>query len=818
MARVEGTYPTPTKGVSTLAPRNRAVGQASLQENFRSDPVHKLTRRPPLRWVTSLAESTQSAGTNPLVHDMKQHLYIRDGVEYRIIVYRTGNTFMYVDNVLVSDVPLELGTLDPNDLRITTIGHTSYILDTSSVVAMGPQTDETLLVQPLHLNIVNALNYSETITIRLNWSDNGTATSTGVSYTSLAVGTDGADDSRATGTVATALADLIEELPGLHAVALSSSVMVTATSSTASAVQGTATTGQGDRSVAVINKVIDSTDGLPLYAVPGTIVTVQKNPDTNKGTFYLRASPTDVMVTVETDPNAYTLHAVVWTETRKPTEPYAFVTNTLPRIITYDETTNTAELDTTGWKERRTGDDDSCPVPEFVGGRINDISYFQNRLVFLSDNQVFMTETDDVRNWWKASAVQLLVTDPVSIASTDTSVDTLRHMIMHNRDLLVLSGNKQFKIVGDTAVTPQTAALSLTTSYVVDTTCPPVSMGNSIYYPIAQGDSVGIHAYSGQRETSQDFATAITHHVLGYLPGQCVELIASPNLEMLVARVSGSLPNELFIYEQFTSDSGEIKQKAWSKWVLPYDFPTRILHMAFNGTKLLLTCREGVRGAVSIVAKEIELYSRVATSTDNVLLDNYYECEIAANGVSTTVLPAYFPNPGDDVAVMVLGDGTDYPLTTRPNDSWSLVATTGGWFPTFDRPVASGTSTVVIGTPYKSAYRPTRPYVRTSDGIVTTADRIRIAKFKLSIVDTAEVSMDIISDYASYDTQLFNGRVLGGILNRVGEVPLVTRDIEFSYSQDADYAEAEFFTESHLPLTIAGISWNGQYNKTSRNI
>jgi hypothetical protein len=46
--RIEGTYKTPIHGISTLAPRNRADGQAELQVNLRSDPVQKLTRRPSL--------------------------------------------------------------------------------------------------------------------------------------------------------------------------------------------------------------------------------------------------------------------------------------------------------------------------------------------------------------------------------------------------------------------------------------------------------------------------------------------------------------------------------------------------------------------------------------------------------------------------------------------------------------------------------------------------------------------------------------------------------------------------------------------------
>ena len=95
------------------------------------------------------------------------------------------------------------------------------------------------------------------------------------------------------------------------------------------------------------------------------------------------------------------------------------------------------------------------------------------------------------------------------------------------------------------------------------------------------------------------------------------------------------------------------------------------------------------------------------------------------------------------------------------------------------------------------------------------SDRVRVARWHLNVVDTHEVTMRIDSDYVQLDDQLFQGRVVGRNGNIIGEKTAYTGDVTFSYSQDASLAKVEFRTEGYLGLTIAGISWDGQYYKTS---
>ena len=89
------------------------------------------------------------------------------------------------------------------------------------------------------------------------------------------------------------------------------------------------------------------------------------------------------------------------------------------------------------------------------------MGHFQNRLVFLSGGMVYMTETDDYANWFRASATKLLVTDPVGIGSSAVDTQNIEHISSHNRDLLLVSPNGQFKIDGNSAVSKYAKSILL---------------------------------------------------------------------------------------------------------------------------------------------------------------------------------------------------------------------------------------------------------------------------------------------------------------------------------------------------------------------
>lgn len=828
--RIESSYPTPIHGVSTLAPRNRAKGHAGRQVNFRSDPVNKLVKRPPMKWVAPLLVGNSD--------DILYHSYERDNVTYRYILNKvTSDLHIYIDETLWGTLSTPTGYVGDN-MVAQTVDHETFFVNTDKVVTMKADTDAATIQKVSHVNVISALNYGETVFINITKS-NGLRY--WVSYTIPDLGStpdyDTADKARATQEVALNLAALINGggshdirranpdfptdhyndanwnltcreythnglnqnfdpgasicnpyylqypgISGLSAISLGSTVAVWQDDGV-DWVELEVETGQGDRSCVAINSVIENTDGLPLYAAVGTRITVKPDPTTDKGTYYLQAERT------APQPSGEILEEVVWSESRDPEEPYALNETTMPFSCKFDGI-NTFTVDTIPFKDRQNGDDDSVPQPDFVGKTITNIGYFQKRLVFISENNVIMSEADDELNFWKQSAVQLLVNDTVSVASSAVAVDKLSHILPHNRDLLVITSNGQFKIDGTSGITPETISMALTTKYECQVTVPPVTMGNSVFFPIDYGESTGLQEYTGERDTNQDFASPLTHHVIGYMPGKAKLLTASPNLEMIAMVTEGAAQNQLYIYEQYTDDTGKRSQRSWSTWEL--SGTTEILNIEFRNDRLTLIVRENG----NVVLKEIDMYSRVSTGVNEVYLDDLVK--IPTDGLTATLDQDY----NTSGIIVVQGDNTDYELN-------KINFTLNNNIITLDEDISAGH--VYVGKTYESVYKPTRPFKYDDAGIAVTTDRVRIAKYILSLVETNEIKMRIISNYYETDDQVFNSRFVGELNNIIGTIPFHTGDVKFSFSQDVDLAEAEFYSDNWLGCTIAGISWEGQY-------
>lgn len=836
--RIEQSYPSPVHGISTLAPRTRPQGYASRQVNFRSDPVNKLTRRPPSLYRSLIAEVTDPLNT-------EYHSYYRGGHEFGFVVDKaTGLIYCTKDDVVLNTV--DLGEYTGDNIGLFTIGHDTYVLNRDKIVEISPETDSASVRKITHINVTSALNYSETVQVNIIRQGVDGPVVDSVSYTIPDLGTtspdyDAADRARATKQVALELAALINGsagappsqvvpnpdydptaddydkycvhalkvlvnggyppnnnydptrsickpfrdqvagIEGIGAMALGSTVAIWDEEfDEQNWIQVEIEAGQGDRTTVAINQVVESTDGLPLYAVVGTRITVRPDPTTDKGIYYLQAER------IADNPSGMMLEEVVWSEDRNPNEPYAFDNTTMPHKIVFEDDVFT--LVQVNYAQRKAGDDNSTPFPEFVGKSIQSIGYFQKRLVVVAENAVYMTETEKLGNWFKKSAIKLLVTDTLSVTTSELGTDVILHLVPHNRDLLCITSNSQFKISGSSAITPETVSMPLTTKYECQVSVAPVAIGNSVYFPIDYGDSTGIQEYTGEKDTSQDFAAPITNHIIGYLTGKARLLVSSPNLEMLAMTTTTSAANTIFIYEQYTEATGKRSQAAWSEWVLSID--ETVVDMRFRKNELVVLVAKGN----NLIVKALPMYTRVTTSALDVFLDDMLLLD--TDGASVDVPSTY----NTDSCVVVRGSGTK-------NELWKVNYVRVGDTLVFEENIGEGT--VYVGKTFTSEYEPTRPFKYNEDGTVITTDRVRVGKWILSLVETHELTMVKNSDYADKTEVVFESRFVNQY--RLGTISAYTGDWKFSFNEDAELATATFKTDSYLGCTIAGVSWEGQY-------
>jgi hypothetical protein len=790
--RASGEYPSPVHGVSTMPSSTVLYGYAKLQENLRSDPIEKLKRRPPLMHEGILSEVG--------VGDETRHVFTRNGVEHEVIVREDGTVVGMIDNVIqttVGDLSPYVVAGDGSDIDLVTINDTTFALNRNKVVLMDPKTDQTEgeYLKVSYINVLTALNYGEVITLSIKDAA-GTVIQT-VTHTVPNIGSDltnydAADRARATAAVATALFNAVNAslVNKFHK---SSTLSVSALTDEHITLE--VESGQGTQSVVAINKVNSKTDGLPLFAVVGSLVEINPDPNTEKGAYFLKATRiAEVAAEVEG------LEEVVWAEGRDPEQEYALNPETMPYTILFDDeggvTVGQPEL---GWEERSAGNNLSVKVPKFVNKTIKRLGYMQSRLLVLTGSNCVTTRVDDIFNFWKASSIKLLVTDPVSVASNAVNIDTLEHLLPHNKDMLITGANAQFKISGASRLSPETGSLALTTSIEVDTLAKPVAMGNSIFFPTREGSNAGIVEYTGEKDTDQDKGKSVTDHVAGLLQGRITKMVANSTNEMLLVQTDGSPKNVLFVYEQFTNAKGEKKQQSWSKWIFQEGLDIMDINLEFNKLSVVSLLNGKLwKHAVYIESK------RATESNTTIYLDN--QVLLDTDGTTVT-LPDNYDWDGSNIVVR--GVGCDLPLFQV-----GYIYNAGEHTLTLAEDVSNGE--VHVGLLTQARYQPYRPYRRNKDGKVQTEEKIRVSNVFIEVSDSYGVSVEVESKFYNANRMLFSSEFVGQTL--VGVKEPFTGVYNYPFMKDADLAEILITTDGYLGLTITNLRWRGQYTRLTSTI
>ncbi len=118
------------------------------------------------------------------------------------------------------------------------------------------------------------------------------------------------------------------------------------------------------------------------------------------------------------------------------------------------------------YTKRDVGDDNTNPVPSFIGSTLEKMLFFRNRLVVLSKGNVILSKTNDFFNFFSTTAMSESTADPIDIQASSTFPTTLHDGIEVNSGLLIFSSNQQFMLTTDSdALTPSTAKINFLCSY-----------------------------------------------------------------------------------------------------------------------------------------------------------------------------------------------------------------------------------------------------------------------------------------------------------------------------------------------------------------
>ena len=221
-----------------------------------------------------------------------------------------------------------------------------------------------------------------------------------------------------------------------------------------------------------------------------------------------------------------------YVETIKPNINYELDYATMPHLL-IRQPNGSFTFEQGNWGDRAVGDENSIPTPSFVGSKFSDVFFFQNRLGFLSGENVNLSRVSEYFDFFGKTARTLLDDDPIDVAASHTKVSVLKHAIPFDRKLLLFSDQTQFIFKGGDFLTPKNSSIVQTTEYEASTTAKPAAAGNVVYFPATRGGFTSIREYYVIDDSDRSDATDVTAHVSKYIPDGVYDMVASTTENVL---------------------------------------------------------------------------------------------------------------------------------------------------------------------------------------------------------------------------------------------------------------------------------------------
>ena len=234
------------------------------------------------------------------------------------------------------------------------------------------------------------------------------------------------------------------------------------------------------------------------------------------------------------------------------------------------------------WKNREVGDSETNPMPSFVGFPIDSISFFKNRLIFTSRQNVVCSQAGDYFHFFNNTVITIVDSDPIDLSASSLKPIRLKRTVPVPRGLLLFADNAQYMLETTTeAFGPKTAEVNLLSSYSQSDTISPVDIGPS-YVFIEQGDKtttvyeMDIRDNVGGKPVIQEITKPIPY----YIPASIKQLRVS-QAASIFCLLSEQDPSALYFYRFF---NGENRISAWFRWTVPgtiesFDFDQDIMYI-----------------------------------------------------------------------------------------------------------------------------------------------------------------------------------------------------------------------------------------------
>jgi hypothetical protein len=464
------------------------------------------------------------------------------------------------------------------------------------------------------------------------------------------------------------------------------------------------------------------------------------------------------------------------------------------------------------WKPRDVGDITTNPMPSFVGNTIDGISFFKNRIIFTSRQNVICSQAGDYFNFFASTVITIIDSDPIDLSASSSKPIKFQHLLPIPRAGLLLFGDNAQYILETTteAFAPKTAEINRLSSFSLTDTISPIDVGPS-YMFVEQGDkATAVYEMNiGDNVGGKPVVQELTRPLPYYIPAAIKNLKASQSANTF-ALLSKQDLKSIYLYRFFSA--GDTRYSAWFRWTLPgtvesFDFDQDIMYIVTKqGSNYILN-------TVSLLTETPSQSLLFEGEYLDVRLDYFdYNPVLVYKSATDTTRVCFkdgFDNSEEQAVLMYLDPAIAGSFEEQTLQYDATAPTGQKYYLEVDG--NQTTSKFAIGYKYEAtAELPAFYYVK-AEGNKDTINVPRISRLKINSYNSgpyrALVTADGRDDFSLSLPQIQANNYLADniplVRNAQSTVPILAKGDQFNFSLIAD---------SPFPTAFTSVTWEGTYN------
>ena len=463
------------------------------------------------------------------------------------------------------------------------------------------------------------------------------------------------------------------------------------------------------------------------------------------------------------------------------------------------------------WKYRDVGDATTNPMPSFVGFPIDTISFYKNRIVFASRQNVICSQAGDYFNFFASTVITIVDSDPIDISASSLKPIRLKYAIPTQTSLLLFGDNAQYILTTTTeAFSPKTAEINLLSSFSQTDRVAPIDIGSS-YLFLEEGDKASSVYEMLPKGTDKPDTIELTRIIPTYIPAAVYDMKVSVSAGT-VAFLSKQELSNMYLYRFF--QNGDNRISGWFRWKLPgtvemVDFDQDIMYVVTkHGTNYVLS-------TVSLITD---------TPSESLLFEGQY---LDVRLDLFDYKPTLVYNSGTDLTRICFKDG--FEDTSLQPVLMFLNADIAGYFEEqtlqYDATAPTGqkyfltvegnqtTSKFALGYKYEAiAQLPAFYFVKDAgSGMKDTVNIPRISRIKVNSYNSgpykavvrSEGRDDFTLELPQINANYYLANNIPIIRNAQSTIPILAKGNQFEF---------ELIADNPFPTAFTSLDWEGTYD------